>query len=172
MKQKNSPIQTGPSSSPPADVDTSSKLFDLQRLHRRTLAWLFPQATDFSLAQDQAFNAAQLRKSNGSSSSPQPAKQSNLDHGQVVSYLSRYQSMNDYFPFVALPEGYTVALMQIEHPFLLLGLLAVMSVDDLELNGRLHAEFRKALSYKAILQDEKSLDLVQGLLVYIAWSVP
>lgn len=55
------------------------------------------------------------------------------------------------------------------HPFLLLGILAAMSMPDVYVHQRLDAKFKRVLSEKTIERDEKSLDLLQGLLVYLAW---
>lgn len=55
------------------------------------------------------------------------------------------------------------------HPFLLLGILSAMSMPDIYIHQRLDAKFRRVLSEKTIERDEKSLDLLQGLLVYLAW---
>lgn len=55
------------------------------------------------------------------------------------------------------------------HPFLLLGILAAMSVPDVYVHQRLDAKFKRVLSEKTIEREEKSLDLLQGLLVYLAW---
>jgi len=60
-------------------------------------------------------------------------------------------------------------MMMRERPFLLLGIITAMAVNDPPVRHRLDAKFRKVLAQKTIEGDEKSLDLLQGLLVYIAW---
>jgi len=57
------------------------------------------------------------------------------------------------------------------HPFLVLAILSAMSIETLSLHQRLDAEFRKVLGQYVIAQGQKSLDFLQGLLVYIAWLV-
>jgi hypothetical protein len=55
------------------------------------------------------------------------------------------------------------------HPFLVLGVLSAMSAKYSHIHQRLDVEFRKALSEKVTMNGEKSLDILQGLLVHIAW---
>jgi hypothetical protein len=47
-----------------------------------------------------------------------------------------------------------------------------MSAADASVHRRLDAEFRRVLSEKVTRSGEKSLDILQGLLVHIAWLVP
>lgn len=46
-----------------------------------------------------------------------------------------------------------------------------MSASNLQLHSWLDAEFRRVFSEKVVVHGEKSLDILQGLLVYIAWLV-
>jgi hypothetical protein len=73
------------------------------------------------------------------------------------------------FPFVQIPADATVPSLARKTPFLLLGILTAASVRDRPLNHQLDHEFRRVLSMKVIVQGCKSLDYLQGLLVYIAW---
>lgn len=54
-------------------------------------------------------------------------------------------------------------------PFLLLGILTAMSMPDVYAHRRLDAKFKRVLCERTVERDEKSLDLLQGLLVYLAW---
>jgi hypothetical protein len=55
------------------------------------------------------------------------------------------------------------------HPFLLLGILSAMSAKDAPVHRRLDVEFRRVLGEKVTMNGEKSLDILQGLIVHIAW---
>jgi hypothetical protein len=79
--------------------------------------------------------------------------------------------MAEYFPFVQVPENATVTHLSEDKPFLLLAIFAVASSHEKALQKSLGDELRKALCSKVILYGEKSLDLLQGLLIYLAWLV-
>ncbi|PSN69489.1 hypothetical protein BS50DRAFT_343053 [Corynespora cassiicola Philippines] len=87
-------------------------------------------------------------------------------HMQML--LDSYRSMSDYFPFVTLPkESFCRDLLQ-QRPMLMFAVLTVASYDSVLLQLTLSREFRKVIMVK-IMNGEKSLDLLQGLLVFIAW---
>ncbi|KAF2095330.1 hypothetical protein NA57DRAFT_79820 [Rhizodiscina lignyota] len=92
-----------------------------------------------------------------------------LEPSDVERYLRKYERLRSYFPFVPLPQGWTVQQMKQDHPFLLLGILSAMTLHEVTLNVHLHAEFLRVLAERAVTNGEKSLDLIQGILVQIAW---
>ena len=63
-------------------------------------------------------------------------------------YLRRYEELNAYFPFVLLPEKWTLPILLHDHPFLLLGILSAVATDDLQKHRSLETEFRRVLSEK------------------------
>jgi hypothetical protein len=87
-------------------------------------------------------------------------------HMQLL--LETYRTMTDFFPFVTLPrEAFCRDLIQ-ERPMLMFAILTVASYDSALLQLTLSREFRKVVMVK-VMKGEKSLDLLQGLLVFIAW---
>ena len=99
-----------------------------------------------------------------------------LDRGIVTVeecdlYLKSFRQMNSYFPFVMINPRATVQSMIQDSPYLLLAVLVTGSLANKSLQITLDKEFRAALSHSVVLHGEKSLDVLQGLLVYIAWSV-
>jgi hypothetical protein len=50
-----------------------------------------------------------------------------------------------------------------------LAILTTASREDPQLYCQMNHEFRRVLSSKIIMEGRKSLDFLQGLLVYIAW---
>jgi hypothetical protein len=82
--------------------------------------------------------------------------------------INTYRHMVDFFPFVTLPETCTVREMSENRPVLMFALCTVASYDTMQLQQTLSREFRKVALVK-IMNGEKSLDLLQGLLVFIAW---
>lgn len=89
-----------------------------------------------------------------------------LVHMQTL--LDTYSSMADFFPFVILPKDRFCHDLVQSRPMLMFAVLTVASFDSVLLQLTLSREFRKVVMVK-IMNGEKSLDLLQGLLVFIAW---
>lgn len=90
---------------------------------------------------------------------------------QAELLLEAFQKMAHYCPFVALPEGATVSNLRPDRPFLLLAILASSSTENRPLQISLHQEFLSKLSEIFIAKGYKSLDMLQGLLVYMTWYI-
>ncbi|KAF5859082.1 hypothetical protein ETB97_003324 [Aspergillus alliaceus] len=88
-----------------------------------------------------------------------------LDQIKADQLLSKFRIKSGYFPFVAIPEN----IASTDHRFLYLGVLTVASSDDIPLLRSLDHRFRSVLADRVVKGGEKSLDYLQGLLVYIAW---
>jgi hypothetical protein len=82
--------------------------------------------------------------------------------------VDTYRTMSDYFPFVTLPKEYSCRDLLQQRPMLMFAVLTVASYDSVLLQLTLSREFRKVVTVK-VMNGEKSLDLLQGLLVFIAW---
>ncbi|KAF2111098.1 hypothetical protein BDV96DRAFT_614888 [Lophiotrema nucula] len=87
-------------------------------------------------------------------------------HMQLL--LESYRNMVDFFPFVALPKETFCRDLLHQRPMLMFAVLTVASYDSALLQLTLSREFRKIVMVK-IMNGEKNLDLLQGLLVFIAW---
>ncbi|CEL00477.1 hypothetical protein ASPCAL00077 [Aspergillus calidoustus] len=83
--------------------------------------------------------------------------------------LDNFRRMSAYFPFVRLPEDLTAESMVNDRPFLLLAAVTNGSSRYRHLQGALIEKFKEALSQSLILAGEKDLDLLQGLLLHLAW---
>lgn len=94
-----------------------------------------------------------------------------LGLGPVVleSLLDRFRGMASYFPFVCLPYDWTAASMAEDRPFLLLAAVAAASSKYCHLQDALIIQFKESLSQRVVMAGEKDLDLLQGLLVHLAW---
>ncbi|KAL2064298.1 hypothetical protein VTL71DRAFT_4792 [Oculimacula yallundae] len=88
---------------------------------------------------------------------------------QAEDLLRSYRAKASFFPFVKIDPEATVPSLSRTSPFLLLAILTSASLQDLELHHQIDQEFRRVLSSKVLLAGQKSLDFLQGLLVYIAW---
>ena len=92
-----------------------------------------------------------------------------IDRKQAEQLLLSFRSKAQFLPFVHLPQDATIPSLSRNSPFLLLAILTVASSSDPKLHHQIDHEFRRVLSSKVIVEGQKSLDFLQGLLVYIAW---
>ncbi|KAK0737479.1 hypothetical protein B0T21DRAFT_450605 [Apiosordaria backusii] len=78
--------------------------------------------------------------------------------------------LNHFHCLVIDPEKDTVASLAKERPFVLLAVLAAASGSrTLQGHSLYDEEFRKILGLKFVAGGERSLELLQGLVVYVAW---
>jgi hypothetical protein len=73
------------------------------------------------------------------------------------------------FPFVLLPGGKDANALRKEAPFLFLAVMTACHEHKSRLQHTLEREVKKWISERLIMRSEKSLDLLQGLLVHLAW---
>lgn len=90
-----------------------------------------------------------------------------LDRKRADELVERFRAKSNYFPFVTAPAD----IASPEHRFLYLAVLTVAATDDMTSLRSLDARFRSVLAERIVVGGEKSLDYLQGLLVYIAWWV-
>ncbi|KAK0121832.1 hypothetical protein ONS95_010113 [Cadophora gregata] len=88
---------------------------------------------------------------------------------QAEELLAKYREKASFFPFVKIAPDATVPSLSRTSPFLLLAILTSASIQDRLLHHQIDHEFRRVLSSKVLLQGQRSLDFLQGLLVYITW---
>ena len=84
-------------------------------------------------------------------------------------YLLQFRHMSTYFPFVIIPDEATILSMSQDRPFLCLAALAAATSSEKLIQKSLEQSFRVAILQKVMLDGERNLDLLNGLLVYIAW---
>lgn len=75
------------------------------------------------------------------------------------------------FPFVAIPPNTTAYSLSRNKPFLFKSIVMVVSAQDVKAQGAMAEEIVEYLSLHVLLRSEKTLDLAQGLLVFIGWYV-
>ncbi|KAF2103559.1 hypothetical protein NA57DRAFT_53074 [Rhizodiscina lignyota] len=73
------------------------------------------------------------------------------------------------FPFVVVPAGASLDSVRRNNPFLFLAIVATMIFDNPFLQHQLGEEIEQQAFQRILLHADKSLDLLQGLLVYTAW---
>ena len=82
--------------------------------------------------------------------------------------LDIYRNMVEFFPFIPLPKDSFCTDFVVLRPILLLAIITVASYESVILQLALSREFRKLVMVK-LMNGEKSLDLLQGLLVFLSW---
>lgn len=102
-----------------------------------------------------------------------------LDAEKAEHLLQRYRStLTPRFPFVVLPDdrvrdgdGETaLEFLRRERPSLCLAVLAVSASDDFVLQRELGRLFNECAANGLITGKVRSLDMLQGLLVHLAWA--
>jgi hypothetical protein len=95
--------------------------------------------------------------------------QFNLDSAGKLLETFR-EAMMTHFHCVVLRPDETVASMAKERPFVLLAVLAAASGSStLQGHSLYDEEFRKILGLKFVAGGERTIELLQGLVIYIAW---
>ena len=92
-----------------------------------------------------------------------------VDYGYVQRSLTVFRQLTNNFPFVALRPDADAISMVADRPVSTTAICAVASAAQQDVQERLAQAFRLALSTKVILQGEKSMDLLVGLLIFLAW---
>lgn len=93
----------------------------------------------------------------------------------IVSFARAEESLQSFrgkacnFPFVYVSPQTSLDTLRREKPFLLHAILTVGAQSNFKLQDRLELELRELLSKKVFVGGEKSMDLLQGVLVYLAW---
>jgi hypothetical protein len=80
-----------------------------------------------------------------------------------------FRTQSSSFPFVVVPDDWSLDFFRSRRPLLLLSIMCMATRSDQRLQHTLEFEMRATLSRSVLLNREKSLDIIQGILVYLAW---
>lgn len=81
-----------------------------------------------------------------------------------------FRGMLASYPCITLKPDETVSSLAATRPFVLLSILAAASGSrTLQGHNLYDEEFRKVLGLKFVAGGERSLELLQGILIYCAW---
>jgi len=83
--------------------------------------------------------------------------------------LHRFRAQAYNFPFVILSPTMSLDYLRRNKPFLLLSILLFGEDSNVKLQKILEMELRETLSRRVVVKGERSLDLLQGILVYLIW---
>ncbi|KAL2068224.1 hypothetical protein VTL71DRAFT_16322 [Oculimacula yallundae] len=85
--------------------------------------------------------------------------------------LRNFRSKQCAFPFVVVPSNISIDSLRRERPFLFLAIMCCVAEYNSKLQKHIELELRENLSRRILINGEKSLDLLQGILVYLTWQV-
>lgn len=88
---------------------------------------------------------------------------------QAEDSLRIFRSKASTFPFVVIPPKVSLDSLRRQRPFVFLAILCCATEYNSKLQLQLELELRENLSRRVLVSGEKSLDILQGVLVYITW---
>jgi hypothetical protein len=91
-----------------------------------------------------------------------------LSSGEADILLGVYRSMLNSFPFVPLPSRVNALQLSVDKPMLFLSILTVASWRSHTRQMALDAVYRKELADRTIIDPQRTLSLVQSIIVYLS----
>ncbi|KAK0650047.1 hypothetical protein B0T16DRAFT_139420 [Cercophora newfieldiana] len=83
--------------------------------------------------------------------------------------LAYFRSKLKYFPFIHIPDDTTAATFQRDRPFLWLCVLAVSTKSSAR-QIQLGSKIRRLIAEKLLVQHERSIELLLGMLAFQGWA--
>ncbi|EXJ84208.1 hypothetical protein A1O3_04875 [Capronia epimyces CBS 606.96] len=91
---------------------------------------------------------------------------------EATENLRRFrEEMIPFIPYIYLPPDTTALQLRDTYPFFWLAVMSVAS-KSFKTRSSLGKQARKIIAQKVVAGDERSLDLLFGILTYVTWSVP
>lgn len=89
---------------------------------------------------------------------------------QAEDALAKFRTWLPNFPFVHLPPAMTAAALRTERPFLWLSIMT-FSVTSYQQHQYLRERVRREISERVIINHERTMDILLGLIAYLGWYV-
>lgn len=102
---------------------------------------------------------------------PVPAPDTTIptDH-EAIYLLNLYRAeMAPLFPFVVISRRVTPEQLRLEKPVLYMAIMMVACQSDVHRQLSIARIVRQEISQAVLIRSERSLALLEGLLLYIAW---
>ncbi|EXA40195.1 hypothetical protein FOQG_01262 [Fusarium oxysporum f. sp. raphani 54005] len=156
----------------PTQLDVDENFDNLRDSHAQFIDSIFPSDPDADLSsfEDSPVTGFPTPSSSHTHSiqSFHAKPQFNLDSAE--SLLVSFRGMLVHYPVIVLRPDETVASLAATRPFVLLAILAAASGSrTLQGHTLYDDEFRKVLGLKFVASGERSMELLQGILIYCAW---
>ncbi|KAF7555776.1 hypothetical protein G7Z17_g1910 [Cylindrodendrum hubeiense] len=95
-----------------------------------------------------------------------------ITHDQADGHLEAYRrDLMPVFPFVTFPEDVTSRDLYAHSPFLFWTIMSVTAQLPKDVQAETKVWFRKYIAEHVVVQQEKRLDMLQAILIYLAWSM-
>ncbi|RKL44181.1 hypothetical protein BFJ72_g3914 [Fusarium proliferatum] len=89
---------------------------------------------------------------------------------EAQSLLDNYRSKAvEHFPFVPISSDTTIASLRATKPFLFMCIVATMKFDNCNIQHQIGEEIRNQAHQRVLMQSESTLEILQGLLIYLSW---
>ncbi|KAF4495368.1 cercosporin resistance [Fusarium agapanthi] len=93
-----------------------------------------------------------------------------LSLAEAQGLLDNYRSKAvQHFPFVPISSETTVSYLRSAKPFLFMCVMATMKFDNCSIQHQIGEEIRNQAHQRVLMQSESTLEILQGLLIYLAW---
>ncbi|XMA12295.1 hypothetical protein WAI453_005086 [Rhynchosporium graminicola] len=88
---------------------------------------------------------------------------------EVEDALRLFRSKQNTFPFVVIPVNLSLDSLRRQRPSLFLAIMCCATEHNAKLQQHIELELKDNLSRRILVNGEKSLDLLQGILIYLTW---
>ncbi|KAG9251605.1 uncharacterized protein F5Z01DRAFT_663171 [Emericellopsis atlantica] len=85
-------------------------------------------------------------------------------------YLQKFRAWQQNLPFMVLPPNMDAAQLRQESPFLWLCIMNITSMSLPQMQA-LKERVRRELAESMVIRHEPSMDIIQGLIAYLSWSL-
>jgi hypothetical protein len=89
---------------------------------------------------------------------------------EAEAYLDKFRSWLPRFPFMVLPKDQTAENLRKEKPFLWLCIMNITTTSHPQ-QVKMKERVRQEAAQRVIVDHERSMDVLLGLVCYIAWQV-
>ncbi|CZT50269.1 uncharacterized protein RSE6_11217 [Rhynchosporium secalis] len=89
---------------------------------------------------------------------------------EVEDALRLFRSKQNTFPFVVIPVNLSMDSLRRQRPSLFLAIMCCATEHNAKLLQHIELELKDNLSRRILVNGEKSLDLLQGILIYLTWE--
>ena len=153
----------------PSKEEADDSFETLRETHGKAMDSLFPDSYPSNTTSDSGSFPTPATSSSNFHSLQDFAKP-RFNKSSADQLLESFHSMLPYFPCIVLPANASVSELASSAPFVLLSILTAASASrTLQGHSLYDDEFRKVLALKFVAGGERSIEILQGILIYCAW---
>lgn len=94
------------------------------------------------------------------------------DDNEAELLLQKFKlEFSQFFPFVVIPPEQNFLDLKNKNPFVTIVVLMIGCRHDNVLQTTIAKKIRELISYSTLIKGEKNLDLLQGVMLFLAWWV-